>query len=171
MAFTLVAASSSLGTLSSGFSSLWSEPHLMLMTAAQALAPPMLAAALASLCWKLNWSRPTWWRILIGLMAGYELARQIGYAEIFLYTVAALSLIVMLVSTVTIARRERTFAVFMTVAILAYGLTVLVITTEGSASGYLRVDLYRYLLALGNLFSASAIFIMLKRQVRTTHNP
>ncbi|CAM3710688.1 hypothetical protein [Parendozoicomonas haliclonae] len=166
IAFVLVAVSSSLGTLSYGFSQIWQQPYIMLMTATKTLAPPMLAAALATLCWNLEWSKPTWWRILIGLMVGFELSRYTGYGETYLYTTSAISLAVMFAAAITVSSRERTFTVFMVTAVVAYSLAALVIGTEGQLAGYLRLDLYRYLLALGNLFAASGIFVLLKRLSR-----
>ena len=163
MAFLLVGLGATLGTLKFGFSTAWAEPHRMMITAARTLAPPLFAAAMASFCWKMEWSRPTWWRLLIGLMAGFELCRQSGYANTFIYTTTAISVVVISATALSMLKRDRIFALFMIIAAIAYTLAALLITSEGSLAGYLRLDLYRYLLALGNLFAASGIFTMLKR--------
>ncbi|MTI14456.1 hypothetical protein [Sansalvadorimonas verongulae] len=163
ISFLLVGISAILGTLHFGLSSAWAGPHNTMTTAAKTLAPPLLALSMAEFCWKLGWSRPAWWRLLIGLMAGFELCRQSGYHEHFITTTITISLIVTGAAAVTMLKRERFFGLFMIIAVAAYGLAALVIGTEGSLAGYLRLDLYRYLLALGNLFAASGIFIMLKQ--------
>ena len=164
MAYALAGFGATLGTLRYGFSDDWIAPYEMMMAAAKTLSPPLLATAMATLCWKLHWSRPAWWRLLIGMMAGYELARYTGYADTFLYISSALSLLIMLTASLSWVRRESTSTLFLVVSVFAYGLAALVIGTEGRLAGYLRLDLYRYLLALGNLLSASGIFIMLKSQ-------
>ena len=169
LAYGLVATGATLGTLTYGVSMSWEAPYLMIMTAAKTLSPPLLATALATLCWKLTWSRQAWWRLLIGLMAGYELSRQTGYSEQFLYIAAATSLVITATAALSLTKLQPTFTLFIVVSVCAYGLAALVIGTEGKIAGYLRLDLYRYLLALGNLFSASGIFIMLKQQARDTH--
>ncbi|WP_281647110.1 hypothetical protein [Parendozoicomonas sp. Alg238-R29] len=167
LSFLLVGIGAALGTLRYGFSPAWEQPYQMMMAAAKTLAPPLMAAAMAVFCWKLQWSRPAWWRLLIGLMAGYELSRQTGYGELFLDITAFSSLFITTAAALSMTKQERIFSLFMIVAVIAYALAALVIGTEGSLAGYLRLDLYRYLLALGNLFAASGIFIMLKQIFKT----
>ena len=163
LSFLLVGISATLGTLHYGFSSGWAEPHRMMITAAETLAPPLLALAMAEFCWKLGWSRPAWWRLLIGLMAGFELCRQSGYHKHFIMFSITASLLITGAAAVTMLKRERIFGLFMIIAVAAYSLAAFVIGTEGSLAGYLRLDLYRYLLALGTLFAASGLFFMLKQ--------
>lgn len=104
---------------------------------------------------------------MIGLMVGYELARWSGYLVLYQNTIAAASIGTMVAAVVSSSgTMQRTFTLFLTVAIIAYGLVALALFAQGAAEGFLRQELYRYLLALGNLFSASAIFSFLKYELR-----
>ena len=99
-------------------------------------------------------------------MAGFELTRQMGYSNEFISICYAIALVMATVSALHNKAAERPFTIFVLISVIAYGLAGLVMMTEGTLAEYLRLDLYRYLLALGNLFSASAIFIMIKKAAR-----
>ncbi len=163
LGYALVGSAAFLGTLRYGFSSSWAPAHKMMTTAALTLGPSLLAAALFVICFEKVWQRPAWWRLLIGLMAGHELFRQLGWSHDFIMTVNTCALIVMAVSAIHYYKVERIFSAFVLVAVIAYSLAALVVGTEGQLAGYLRLDLYHYLLALGHLFSASAVFILVKK--------
>ena len=167
IAFAMVTIASVFGMLSTGFSPAWSAPFELMSEATRTLAPPALAAAIASLRWKKEWSQQNWWRAMIGLMVGYELARWSGYLVLYQNTIAAASIGIMVAAVVSSSgTMQRTFTLFLTVAIIAYSLVALALFAQGSAEGFLHQELYRYLLALGNLFSASAIFSFLKCELR-----
>ena len=168
LAYLLVGTAASLGTLRYGFSPSWAPAHDMMTTAALTLAPSLLASTLFVICFKIEWQPAAWWRLLIGLMAGRELAAQFGYAHDFIMTVNSIALMVMSASAVRYYSEKRIFSVFMFVAVPAYTLASLFVGmgTDGQLAGYLRLDLYHYLLALGHLFSASAVFILAKNESR-----
>ncbi|MCL6270438.1 hypothetical protein M3P05_10950 [Sansalvadorimonas sp. 2012CJ34-2] len=167
LAYLLVGSAAALGTLRYGFSQSWAPAHDMLTAAALTLGPNLLATALGALClgWKL--SRPTWWRIMLGLMLGYEISRLAGYVTAYHMTINTLALIVMAKVAMDMYKKQRLFSGFTFIAVGAYALAALVVGTEGQLAGYLRLDLYHYLLALGHLFSASAIFNLLKIDSRS----
>ncbi len=166
LAFGLVAIVSVQGTLIHGFSIDCQTSYVMMVEASKTLSPPALAAAIAGLCWQKQWQKQNLWRGLMGLMAGYELARHTGHLVFYSNSISVLSLACILVATFTNKLFERTSTMFLAVAAMAYGLSATVIGTQGQLDGFLRQDLHRYLLALGNLFCASAMFMMLKKELR-----
>ena len=167
LGYILVGSAAALGTIRFGITQSWAPAHDMMTAAAVTLGPSLLAAALGSICLGWNWQKPTWWRMLIGLMAGYELFRQFGLQHTFNMTINTVAMAVMAFSAFRTYHIQRIFSGFILIAVGAYSLASLVIGTEGQLAGYLRLDLYRYLLALGHLFSASAIFILTKREFRS----
>ncbi len=166
LAFVLVAIISVQGTLITGFAIDCQTSYDMMVEAGKTLAPPAMATAIASLCWQKQWQKQNLWRGLMGLMAGYELARYTGHLVFYLNSVSVLSLAFMLVATFSSKLLERTSTIFLAVAAMAYALSATAIGTQGQLDGFLRQDLHRYLLALGNLFCASAMFMMLKKELR-----
>ncbi len=162
LAFGLVAAAAGLGTLRYGFSAIWTEPHQMLNQAANYLSPSLLAAAIAATVWNWPLRRQDWGSILLGLMACFELMRRLEWLDTWHLLLSTGALLLMTAAIITRGERKPTFTAFSLTGICAYFIGGLVIGTEGKLAGFLRMDLFHYLLALGNLCIASGFFHYLR---------
>jgi hypothetical protein len=67
------------------------EAERWLMQATLLLGLPLVGVVALTLGRKWTWSRPTWGRIVIGLCAFFELARQLGWSAPYALTLGLLS--------------------------------------------------------------------------------
>ena len=165
-AYLLAGCGAAIGTLFYGFSNAWAGAHQLFSNAATTMSPALLAGACVCLLYRVNVQGATWWRLLIALMLGFEVGRQTGHVGLFQTIVAIVSLAAIAVATVLKQGYSSMVPMFLLGSVLIYALGAVVIGTEGSFGDYLRLDLYHYLLALGNLLSATALFTLLKNQAK-----
>lgn len=72
------------------------EAERWLMQATLLLGLPLVGVVALTLGRKWTWSRPTWGRIVIGLCAFFELARQLGWSAPYALTLGLLSALLVL---------------------------------------------------------------------------
>ncbi|AHL76992.1 hypothetical protein CH92_18665 [Stutzerimonas stutzeri] len=91
LAFSLAAGSGACAAarLSIGLDTL--EAERWLMQATLLLGLPLVGVVALTLSRRWIWSRPTWGRIVIGLCAFFELARQLGWSAPYALTLGLLS--------------------------------------------------------------------------------
>lgn len=91
LAFSLAAGSGAcaLARLALGLDTL--EAERWLLQATLLLGLPLVGVVALTLSRQWTWSRPTWGRILIGLCAFFELARQLGWSAPYALTLGLLS--------------------------------------------------------------------------------
>lgn len=91
LAFSLAAGSGAcaVARLAFGFDSL--EAERWLMQATLLLGLPLVGVTALTLSRKWTWSRPAWGRMVIGLCAFFELARQLGWSAPYALALGLLS--------------------------------------------------------------------------------
>lgn len=91
MAFSLAAATGACATarLAMGLDTL--EAERWLLQATLLLGIPLVGAAALTFSRQWTWSRPTWGRLVMGLCAFFELARQLGWSPHYALMVGLLS--------------------------------------------------------------------------------
>lgn len=81
LAFSLSAGAGACAVARLGFGLDTLEAERWLMQATLLLGLPLVGVVALSLSRQWIWSRPTWGRIVIGLLAFFELARQLGWSS------------------------------------------------------------------------------------------
>ncbi|WP_422136818.1 MULTISPECIES: hypothetical protein [unclassified Endozoicomonas] len=165
LGFLLVALASAAGTLKYGFSEIWTGVYLFLNNAATYLSPPLVGTAIALLLSNRVWSKPAWGRMIIGLCLAYEISRWYGVETLYRDALLAVSLLIALYSVVR-AQVEPGPKGLLLIAFISFFIGGLVIGNQGTLGGYLRLNLFRYMLALGSLLMATGLFMLLKNQNR-----
>ncbi len=162
--FVLMAGASLMAGLRFGFDWPLKEAHLLLRNAAVYLGLPLIASAYASLCWPWNWSRPAWGRWALALMALFELVRRMGLGEYYQEGLGTLCLALIALMGLRHLRQRRTIASFAVIGAASLFAGGVVIGVDGRLAGFLRLDLFHYLSALGCLFLGSGLFLLLRRR-------
>ncbi len=158
-----MALASITGSLRYGISTVWSGPHEMLVNAAMFLAPPLTGIATCLGVTVNSWSRAAWGRLVLGICIVYEVCRWHGVDIIY----RDLQMAVLLVSALYLLLRssvESSPKWLIIASIASYFTGALIIGTEGTLAGYLRLDLFRYLVGLGNLLLSSGLYLLFKNR-------
>ena len=133
----------------------------MLVNAAMFLAPPLTGIATCLGVTARSWSRATWGRLILGICVVYEICRWYGvdiiYRDLQMAVLLAATLYLLLRSFVAPGCKWLIIA-----AIASYFIGALIIGTEGTLAGYLRLNLFRYLVGLGNLLLGSGLYLLFK---------
>ena len=161
LGFLLMALSAVTGSLRYGISDYWLGPHEMLSNAATYLSPPLigLACCLAILGWQ--WQKPAWLRVIFGVCLCYEVSRWYGLDLI--YRDLQLAILLFAVAYSLSQRNVKAWLKWLIFGgLTAYGLAFFVVGTEGYSVGYLNMNLWRYLIGLGNLLLSSGLYLVLK---------
>ena len=167
LGFLLIALAAVAGTLKFGFSEIWTGVYLFLNNAATYLSPPLIGTAIALLLSNKEWSKPAWGRMIIGLCLAYEITRWYGVETLYRDSLLAISLLLALYRVIK-AQIEPGPKGMLLIAFISFFIGGLVIGNEGTLGGYLRVNLFRYMIALGSLLLGTGLFMLLKNQNRIT---
>ncbi|MGI9278751.1 MAG: hypothetical protein ACR2PX_03865 [Endozoicomonas sp.] len=167
LGFLLIALAAVAGTLKFGFSEIWTGVYLFLNNAATYLSPPLIGTAIALLLSNKEWSKPVWGRMIIGLCLAYEITRWYGVETLYRDSLLAISLLLALYMVIK-AQIEPGPKGLLLIAFTSFFIGGLVIGNEGTLGGYLRVNLFRYMIALGSLLLGTGLFMLLKNQNRIT---
>ncbi len=163
LGFLLMALASITGSLRYGISTAWSGPHEMLVNAAMFLAPPLTGIATCLGVTVNSWSRAAWGRLILGICIVYEVCRWYGvdiiYRDLQMALLLVSALYLLLHSPVESSPKWLIIA-----SIASYFTGALIIGTEGTLAGYLRLDLFRYLVGLGNLLLSSGLYLLFKNR-------
>ncbi len=165
LGFLLIALASLAGTLKFGFSEVWNDVYLFLNNAATYLSPPLIGTAIALLLSNREWSKPAWGRMIIGLCLAYEITRWYGVEALYRDALLAVSLLIALLSVLR-AQIEPGPKGLLLIAFISFFIGGLVIGNQGTLAGYLRLNLFHYLMALGSLLLGTGLFMLLKDQNR-----
>ena len=161
LGFLLMATASVVGSIRYGISDSWSGPHSMLINVAMFLSPPLVGIAISLALTTRSWSGAAWGRVILGVCIVYEISRWNGLELI--YRDLQLSLLVATVFYLTmkssLAPGPRWLIIL---SLCSYFIGALVIGTQGTLAGYLRLDLFRYLIGLGNLLLSSGMYLTMK---------
>ncbi len=159
--FLLIATAAVLGCLRYGFSSYWAASHDLVTSIALLLAPPVVGAALCLGLSAKSWSKTTWIQGIVLVCVLYGLALWLGtdkfYRDAQLTVALALTLYCMLRSQMNYGPKLMIFT-----AIACYFIGGLIIGNQGTLLGYLRLDLFRYFMGLGNLLLSSGMYLAFK---------
>ena len=159
--FAFMALGAITGTLRYGISPAWRGPHEMLTNVALFLSPPMIGIAVCLGLTTRSLSGPTWGRIVLGICVLYEVCRWYGLEVIYRdFQVALLAVAIFVL--VLRSPVENTSRLLIIAAMSSIFTGVLIVGTQGTLAGYLRLDLFRYLIALGNLLLSSGLYFLLK---------
>lgn len=161
LGFALMALGAAAGTLRYGFSQIWTGPHEMLTNVALFLSPPMVGIAVCLGLTTKSISGPTWGRIILGICMVYEVARWFGMEIIYRdLQISLLAVVILVLALRSPIKSEPRLLIISSMASIFTG--ALIVGTQGTLAGYLRLDLFRYLIALGNLLLSSGMYLMLK---------
>lgn len=161
LGFLLMALGAAAGTLNYGFSEAWSEVYLMLNNAAVFMSPALVGVAMILILTTTEWSKAAWGRLVLGLCVAYEVSRWYGLDA--LYRDAQLAVLLGVVFYMVIRTQIDPGPKAMILASFAsFFVGALVIGNEGTLGGYLRENLFRYLIALGNLLLGSGLYMLLR---------
>ncbi|KEQ16856.1 hypothetical protein [Endozoicomonas numazuensis] len=167
LGFLLIALAAVAGTLKFGFSDIWTDVYLFLNNAATYLSPPLIGTAIALLLSNREWSKPAWGRMILGLCLAYEITRWYGVETLYRDALLAISLLIALYRVLK-AQVESGPKGLLLIAFISFFIGGLVIGNEGTLGGYLRVNLFRYMIALGSLLLGTGLFMLLKNQNKMT---
>ncbi|MDD7806089.1 MAG: hypothetical protein PUP46_11155 [Endozoicomonas sp. (ex Botrylloides leachii)] len=162
LGFFLITLAASLGALRYGVSPLWVKPHDLMTGIATFISPPILSAALCLGLSTKAWSYLYWAIVLAVFYLLYMLADKYHLEELWRNTLLSLSLIGCLLFTL---RSQLNYGVklMLLIAIISYFLGGLVLGFHGMLLGYLRLELFRYFIGLGNLLLSASMYLTFKR--------
>lgn len=160
LGFLMMALAAIAGTLYYGISAAWQGPHEMLANAAMFLAPPLLGVATCLGITIKSWSSAVWGRVILAVCVVYEVCRWYGIELIYRDLQVALVLVSIMYLLRAVAD-PKTKGLIGT-SMVSYLIGALVIGTEGTLAGYLRLDLFCYLVGLGNLLLGSGLYLLFK---------
>lgn len=159
--FALMTVGAATGTLRYGFSSMWAEPHEMLTNVALFVSPPMIGIAACLGLTTRSLTGPAWGRIVLGICVFYEVCRWYGVEVIY----RDMQVAILAVAILFLALRspvENGPRMLIIASMLSIFTGVLIVGTQGTLAGYLRLDLFRYLIGLGNLLLSTGLYFLLK---------
>lgn len=90
----------------------------MLGLAAQSISLPLLGLSALYLAFGLRWQPANWGRILLGLMAAFELTRRMDMQHNYQWSISLISLALLLMACALILRRDLRPMLFASVAII-----------------------------------------------------
>lgn len=161
LGFLLIAMAATVGSLRYGISDSWAGPHDMLMNVAMFLSPPMVGIAICLGLTTRCWTGAIWGRVILGVCIIYEVSRWNGLEIVYRDLQLAILVVCILYLAIrsSLASGPRWLII---VSMFSYFTGALVIGTQGTFAGYLRLDLFRYLIGLGNLLLSSGMYLMMK---------
>ena len=160
--FLLMAMAASAGCLRYGISAqVWAAPHDMLTNIATYMAPPLISIALCLGLSARSWSRAAWGRVIIVICLLYEISRWYELDAIYRDLQLALAISFTLYFTLK-SQLDYGPKLMILTAIASYFVGGLIIGNQGTLLGYLRLDLFRYFIGLGNLLLSSGMYLALR---------
>lgn len=157
--FVLVAIAAFTGSVGYGISESWLPAHEMLTRSAMYLTPLLLGFSLYGGITGHHWQRPFWGRLIIGICVLFEVSRWFGLVDALQDVVMVIAIVTPLVAVV---RSGLPFLqqLLVLLTLLVFSSAFVLVGTEGTLAGYLRLDLFRYLVGLGILMISSALYLL-----------
>ncbi|PJE78867.1 hypothetical protein CI610_02185 [invertebrate metagenome] len=161
--FLLMGLASVVGSLHYGISPIWTPYHKILTELAMLLSPPLVAIALSLILCADSWTKRRWFFLIAAIIAFYSISRHFDAGE--LYCNIQLSILLLFITVQMIrAKIEPMPHVILWSSIIIYFLGGIVIGNEGTLMGYLRLEMFRYIMGLGNLLLGTAMFMVLTKK-------
>ncbi|WP_330926916.1 hypothetical protein [Candidatus Sororendozoicomonas aggregata] len=156
--FLLIATAAILGCLRYGFSSYWAASHDLATGIATFLAPPIVGAALCLGLLLKSWSKTVWAGGIVLVCMLYGISDWFGVERFYRDAELAIALVLTLYC---ILRSQMNYGPKLMIlsAIASYFIGGLIIGNQGTLLGYLRLDLFRYFMGLGNLLLSSGMYL------------
>lgn len=145
LGFALTAGAAICGSVRYGLDPDWQGTHLWLSQASTFLGLPLIGCAALTLSRSWAWSRANWGRILLGLCAFFELARQLNLLAEYRLLLNLSTLALVLYAGI-IQRPNKAMMLAAAVAVGLFAIAGLAIGTDGYLGGIRRVDLFHLLL-------------------------
>ena len=161
--FLLMSIGAGLGTLKYGFSDIWSGPYWMFNNIATFMSPPLVTIALVQVLTAKFWSAAAWGRTIIAICLMFEVSRWYGFETIYRDLQLAVCIVVGLVMVTRSYMTTGTRALIM-VSFASFFVGGMLIGNEGTIAGYLRLNLFRYFIALGNLMLGTGLYFLLRQK-------
>lgn len=159
--FLLMALAATAGSLRYGVTEFWMQPHKVLTHIATYLSPPLVSLALCLGLSARAWSRSAWALMILAVLLLHGLAHRYGFSLIYrdMQLAVAIGASCYFVIKSHLELRPR---IMMLAAIASYFFGGLIIGNEGTLLGYLRLDLFRYFIGLGNLLLSTGMYLALR---------
>ncbi|MGB0360819.1 MAG: DUF6962 family protein [Endozoicomonas sp.] len=164
--FVLMALASIVGSLRYGFSNDWIPAHEMLSNAAMYLAPPLICIATVFGITTKEWSKPAWGKLIVSICLIYEISRWYDM-DIIYRDLQNTILLLGIIYSLFRASIDNSARWLILTGVSSYFIGALIIGTEGTLAGYLRLDLFGYLIGLGNLLMGTGLYFLFKNHHTT----
>ncbi|WP_010487266.1 DUF6962 family protein [Pseudomonas sp. S9] len=145
LGFALTAGAAICGSVRYGLDPDWQGTHLGLSQASPFLGLPLIGWAALALSRRWAWSRSNWGRILLGLCAFFELARQLNQLAEYRLLLNLSTLALVLYAGI-IQRHNKALICAAAAAVGLFAVAGLAVGTNGYLGGIRRVDLFHLLL-------------------------
>ncbi|SNS75068.1 hypothetical protein [Pseudomonas segetis] len=145
LGFALTAGAAICGSVRYGLDPDWQGTHLWLSQASTFLGLPLIGCAALALSRSWAWSRSNWGRILLGLCAFFELARQLNQLAEYRLLLNLSTLALVLYAGI-IQRHNKALICAAAAAAGLFAVAGLAVGTNGYLGGIRRVDLFHLLL-------------------------
>lgn len=161
--FLLMVIAAGLGTLRYGFSEIWAGPYIMFNNIATYMSPPLVTLALVQILTGKAWSPAVWGRFILALCLLFEVSRWYGVPTVYRDLQLNICLIISLLLVLRSDMEPGTKALIL-VSFASFFVGGLLIGNEGTLGGYLRLNLFRYFIALGNLMMGAGLYLLLRQK-------
>ena len=166
LGFLLMALAGITGTLKFGFSDAWTGVYLFFNNAATFMSPPLIGVAMILMLSDKVWSKQAWGQLIIAICLAFEVSRWYGMEGLYRDAQLAIILVVLCIQVMKCPLEPGTRGLLIA-SFLSFFVGALVIGNEGTLGGYLRLNLFRYFIALGNLLLGTGIFMFLRKNKHT----
>ncbi|MET4696218.1 hypothetical protein [Endozoicomonas lisbonensis] len=161
--FLLMAIGAGLGVLKYGFSSVWAGPYWMFNNIATFMSPPLVTIAMVQILMAKFWSAAAWGRTILAICLLFEVSRWYGVETVYRDLQLTLCIVAGLVM-VTRSYMSAGTKVLIMVSFASFFVGGMLIGNEGTIAGYLRLNLFRYFIALGNLMLGTGLYFLLRQK-------
>ena len=161
--FLLMAIGAGLGALKYGFSDIWAGPYWMFNNIATFMSPPLVTIAIVQILTAKFWSPAAWGRTILAICVLFEVFRWYGLETIYRDLQLALCIVAGLVM-VTRSYMSMGARALIMVSFASFFVGGMLIGNEGTIAGYLRLNLFRYFIALGNLMLGTGLYFLLRQK-------
>ncbi|MCW7556055.1 hypothetical protein NX722_26190 [Endozoicomonas gorgoniicola] len=161
--FLLMTVAGGLGALNYGFSTAWAGSYWMFNNMATFMSPPLVTIAMGQILMAKFWSAAAWWRTILAICLLFEVSRWYGLETVYRDLQLTLCIIAGLVMVTRSYMNAGTKALIM-VSFASFFVGGMLIGNEGTIAGYLRLNLFRYFIALGNLMLGTGLYFLLRQK-------
>ena len=136
---------------------------MMFNNIATYMSPPLVTMALVQILAGKAWSPAVWGYFIIALCLLFEVSRWYDVVSIYRDLQLNICLIISLLLVVRSNMESGTKAL-MLVSFASFFVGGLLIGNEGTPGSYLRLNLFRYFIALGSLMMGTGLYLLLRQK-------